>query len=184
MIITKHTRDLLLDIAKTKKVFLEGNILKIIQVDYGDVEFKKYLKLCITKDKQSRTKRLQITKQIQTKNKELENAFIELRESKEEADRLRMESESAREIVEQDLSNLQKKTKTELMGLIVKVALWVIMGVGIITTLMYVVAIVLNTETQVIGSTWSNLNGILLTNAFSIIGTIMGVKHATSIDKK
>ena len=70
------------------------------------------------------------------------------------------------------------------MGLIVKVALWVIMGVGIITTLMYVVAIVLNTETQVIGSTWSNLNGILLTNAFSIIGTIMGVKHATSIDKK
>jgi len=67
MIITKHTRDLLLDIAKTKKVFLEGNILKIIQVDDGDVEFKKYLKLCITKDKQSRTKRLQITKQIQTK---------------------------------------------------------------------------------------------------------------------
>ena len=30
----------------------------------------------------------------------------------------------------------------------------------------------MDVETQVIGSTWSNLTGILLTNAFSIVGTV------------
>jgi hypothetical protein len=38
------------------------------------------------------------------------------------------------------------------------------------------------TDTQIIGSTWSNMFGILLTNAFSIVGTIMGVKYATDKD--
>ena len=60
-----------------------------------------------------------------------------------------------------------------------KCALAVIIGVGIVTTLLYWVAIVTNKETQIIGSTWSNMFGILLTNAFSIVGTIMGVKYAT-----
>jgi len=39
-------------------------------------------------------------------------------------------------------------------------------------------AIAYDKETQIIGSTWSNMFGILLTNAFSIVGTIMGVKYA------
>lgn len=184
MKINKETRDTLLEISKNKMIFLEGNLLKIIKADDGDDEFQKYLDECISKDKEFRKKRLQITKDIQTKNKELESAFEKLRQSKDEADRLRVEAEMAKEVVEQDLSNLQKKTQTELMSNIVNVALWVIMGVGVITTLMYVVAIIMNTETQVIGSTWSNLTGILLTNAFSIVGTIMGVKHATNTDKK
>ena len=37
--------------------------------------------------------------------------------------------------------------------------------------------------TQLIASTWSNIIGILLTNAFSIIGTIMGVKYASEMKK-
>ena len=184
MIINKETRDTLLDIAKNKGVFLEGNLLKIIESEDNDVEFKKYLDDCISQFQDKQKKRLHITKEIQNKNKELESAFEKLRQSKEEAERLKCEAESAKEIVEQDLSNLQKKVQTELMGNIVNVALYVIMGVGVITTLMYIVAIIMNTETQVIGSTWSNLTGILLTNAFSIVGTIMGVKHATSNDKK
>jgi hypothetical protein len=44
---------------------------------------------------------------------------------------------------------------------------------------MYAFAIVTDKETQIIGSTWSNMFGILLTNAFSIVGTIMGVKYAS-----
>jgi hypothetical protein len=35
-----------------------------------------------------------------------------------------------------------------------------------------------------LGSTWSNMLGILLTNAFSIIGTIMGVKYSGKEDKE
>ena len=74
---------------------------------------------------------------------------------------------------------LQKKTQTELIGKIVKVALFVIIGVGIITTILYIIAMFTDKDTQIIGSTWSNMFGILLTNAFSIIGTIMGVKYAS-----
>jgi hypothetical protein len=62
---------------------------------------------------------------------------------------------------------------------VVKVALIVIMGVGVITTGLYAIAIYTSKDTQIIGSTWSNMFGILLTNAFSIVGTIMGVKYAT-----
>ena len=54
-----------------------------------------------------------------------------------------------------------------------------IIGVGVLTTAMYGLALVSGTDTQIIGSTWSNMFGILLTNAFSIVGTIMGVKYAT-----
>jgi len=77
---------------------------------------------------------------------------------------------------------MQKRTQFELIGTIVKVALWVIIGVGVLTTLMYGWAITSGTDTQIIGSTWSNMFGILLTNAFSIVGTIMGVKYATDKD--
>jgi len=55
------------------------------------------------------------------------------------------------------------------------------MGVGIITTVLYAIALFNPTiDTTLLGSTWSNLFGILLTNSFSIIGTIMGVKYASS----
>ncbi len=194
--VTKHTRDLLLEIAQTKKVYLEGNILKLITSD--DDEFNQYIETCVEKDKESRRKRLAITKDVQKKNKELNSILEDLHKSKDEAERLKDEAEElrdeaemareraelAQETAEADLSLLQQKTQTELMGNIVRVALFVIVGVGVITTLMYLVAIIVDVETQVIGSTWSNLTGILLTNAFSIVGTIMGVKHATSTDKK
>ena len=74
---------------------------------------------------------------------------------------------------------MQKKTQFELISTIVKVALVVILGVGVITTVMYALALTTGADTQIIGSTWSNMFGILLTNAFSIVGTIMGVKYAT-----
>jgi purine-cytosine permease-like protein len=74
---------------------------------------------------------------------------------------------------------MQKKTQFELIGNIIRVALWVILGVGLITTGVYLVAMFTGIDTSVIASTWSNIIGILLTNSFSIVGTIMGVKYAT-----
>ena len=38
-------------------------------------------------------------------------------------------------------------------------------------------------DTALLGNTWSSLLGILLTNSFSIIGTIMGVKYASESNK-
>jgi len=221
MKIQKSTRDILLEIAKHKRVYVEGNFLKLIEPEEGDEEFEEYLKLCKEKDSTSRRKRLEVTKQVQKQNSELERAQKENKrvnrqlekalneaidsaeqskkskeeaekakeelevalqlaeQSKEEAHKLKAEAEHAKEVAETDLSLLQKKTQTELMGNIVRVALWVIMGVGLLTTALYVFVMVRGLDAKIIESTWSNLFGILLTNSFSIIGTIMGVKHAT-----
>jgi hypothetical protein len=220
MKLSKEDKKQLLDIAKTKNIFLEGNIIKLIESD-GDIEFDQYLKDAAEKDKESRRKRLEITKKIQLQNNELsklndENGKImqdleqtlknveeskqqiesqnnellqwrednekmqeELKDAVQRSEVARLEAEKAKENAENDLDIMQKKTQFELIGTIVKVSLFVILGVGVTTTGMYAMAIMSGVDTSVIGSTWSNIIGILLTNAFSIIGTIMGVKYAS-----
>ena len=69
MKVDKSTRDLLLDIQKSKKIVLEGNILKVIEVDPSDEEFSKYIKESLDKDKETRRRRLDITKQYRNKIK-------------------------------------------------------------------------------------------------------------------
>ena len=49
MKVDKSTRDLLLDIQKSKKIVLEGNILKVLETDPNDPEFSKYIKGFISK---------------------------------------------------------------------------------------------------------------------------------------
>jgi methyl-accepting chemotaxis protein len=83
-----------------------------------------------------------------------------------------------------DLDVMMKKSQSELIKTIVKVALAVIIGVGVVTTMLYWMAMVTGKDTQIIGSTWSNMFSVLLTNAFSIVGTIMGIKYATQDGKK
>ena len=186
MKVSKEVRDCLLEIQKTKRVSLEGNILKLIEADDGDDEFKNYLTGSIDKDKEGRRKRLEITKQVQERNRELqaseeENTRIneELKIALHEAEDSKNEALEAKDIALNDLDVMQKKSQTELIGTIVKVALLVIISVGVITTIMYGIAMMTGKDTQIIGSTWSNMFGILLTNAFSIVGTIMGVKYAS-----
>jgi hypothetical protein len=210
-----------IDLFETRKIALEGNILKLIDSE-GDDEFKKYLEICTEKDKETRKRRLDMTKQVQQQNRDLLNtkeslesyqeelknslegmqkAMAEAQEAKDDAERLRIEAEeskesaevaraeaedareeaeNARKQVESDLDVLQRKTQNELIGTIVKVSLFVIVGVGFVTTGVYLLALYSGKDTQVIASTWSNIVGILLTNAFSIVGTIMGIKYATS----
>ena len=171
---------------KNQRVSLEGNILKILEADEGDDEFKNYLTGSINKDKEGRRKRLDVTKQVQERNRELqaseeENIRIneELKAALNEAENSKNEALVAKDAALNDLDIIQKKSQTELIGTIVKVALLVIISVGIITTIMYGIAMMTGKDTQIIGSTWSNMFGILLTNAFSIVGTIMGVKYAS-----
>ena len=54
-----------------------------------------------------------------------------------------------------------------------------IIGVGVVTTLVYIITLTMGKDTQVISAAWANMFGILLTNAFSIVGTIMGIKYAS-----
>jgi hypothetical protein len=215
--IDKKTKDQLLEMYRTKKISLEGNILKVIDPD-GDVEFETYIKESIEKDKDNRRKRLDVTRQVQSQNTDLtkwkkenervnkqltkaleeaeesnkamlvakheaESALEDAQKAKIDAENARIEAEKARQEAEQaknsavnDLELMQKKTQFELIGNIVRVALWVILGVGVTTTIVYVVSLFAGFNTDVIGSSWVNIMSILLTNAFSIIGTLMGMK--------
>jgi hypothetical protein len=215
----KNSETDLIKLFESKNIGLEGNVIKLIESDND--EFKTYLTKCTDKDKDSRRKRLEITKKIQLQNNELsdlneqnqkmmedlQSTLKEAEEQKvkieaqngelvawrEENEKIQQElqkemikSESARIRAEEaktnainDLDILQKKNQTELISTIVRVALYIIVGVGIVTTGVYVFTLVIGKDTQVIGAAWSNIFGILLTNAFSIVGTIMGIKYAT-----
>ncbi len=221
----KKVKQELLDLLKTKNIGLEGNILKLIDVE-DDKEFSEYVETCIQKDKDNRKRRLDVTKKVQEQytellkskevtdkvKKELEESLRVTTESMEEVKKAKEEAEAAREQaekmrqeaeeskvialnakaeienakkkVEDDLDILQKKSQNELIGIIVRVSLFVIVGVAVVTTAVYLIAMFSGKDTQVVASTWSNIIGILLTNAFSIIGTIMGVKYATEDKKK
>ena len=175
--VREETKLTLLEIYKETGIGLEGNMLKLINSE-GDDEFSLYIKDCIDKDKEKRRKRLEITKQVQDQNKELTKAKEEIERVNEELKLSLIDVQKAKESVENDLDVLQKKTQYELINTIVRIALFVIVGVGVTTTLLYMVSMFTGKDTQIIGSTWSNMFGILLTNAFSIVGTIMGVKYA------
>lgn len=193
MILNTESVNNLLDLYRSKKVLLEGSIIKVLEKEKYSEEFLDYLKVCKEKDNLSRKKRLEVTKEVQKQNKELAAASIEneritkqlsksleeVSKSEQEAIRLRNEAEKLKDDAMEDLELLQQKTQFELVGTIVRIALSVIIGVGIITSVMYGLAIVSGYDTDIIGSTWSNMFGILLTNAFSIVGTIMGVKYAS-----
>lgn len=223
--IDKNTKSQLLELYKTKKICLEGNILKVIDSD-GDPEFEKYIQEATEKDKEVRRKRLDVTRQVQSQNtdlvkwkkenervnKQLTKALEEAEDSNQamlaakqeaesaleeaqkarvdaenariEAEKARQEAEQAKNLAENDLELMQKKTQFELIGNIVKVALWVIMGVGGVVTAVYLIALFKGLNTDVIGSTWTNIVSILLTNSFSIVGTIMGVKYANQDNSK
>ena len=117
--------------------------------------------------------------QIECQNKEL----LEWKEENEQMDEELREAlkiaENAKNAAESDLDLMQKKTQFELINSIVKVALYIILGVGIVTTGLYVFAMTMGFDTTILSSAWSNMFGILLTNSFSIVGTIMGVKYAS-----
>ena len=103
----------------------------------------------------------------------------ELKNEMVKVEQARITAETAKQNAENDLDLLQKKNQTELISTIVRVALYIIVGVGIVTTGVYVFTLIMGKDTQVISAAWSNIFGILLTNAFSIVGTIMGIKYAT-----
>ena len=184
--ITSVSRDALLGLATQYKVYLEGNILKLLKARTGDTEFETYLKTCVDRDQTFRRKRLEVTKQVQRQVKELETIsaererlMCELQTALDEANALKEAAERDKNTALQDLELLQKKKQFELINLIIKIALFIILGVGVITSGVFLFALANGIDSPIIENTWSNLFGILLTNAFSIVGTIMGVKYAS-----
>jgi PAS domain S-box-containing protein len=107
---------------------------------------------------------IDITKTV-NHQKEIETLKANLEEELEKSEKLKNSIEIEKNAAINDLDILIKRSQSELIGTVVKVALLVIVGVGVITTGLYAVAIYTSKDTQII--------------AFSIVGTIMGVKYAT-----
>lgn len=176
-----ETEQALLRAASERDVYLEGNLLKVIETSSD--AFQLYLDTALTRDREARRKRLEVTKQIQRQNVELLDAqknndelLLNLKDALSRA-------ESAKETAEQSLDYMQKRTQFELMSIIVRVSLTVILGVGAVTSILYVFTILIGSqEAQPVGHAWSSIFGILLTNSFSILGTVMGIKYAQGGD--
>ena len=124
-----------------------------------------------------------ISETVVSKNK-IDELSKTLQAELDNSNKLREAIEVEKNVAVNDLDATIKKSQNELIKTIVKSALFVIMSVGFITTIMYSFAILSNKDTQIIGSTWSNMFSVLLTNAFSIVGTIMGIKYATQDNNK
>jgi PAS domain S-box-containing protein len=161
-------------IFERKKV--DGSIL-YLQATYNPVFDSKGNVTNIIKIATDVTEAVNSKNKIDVLSKDLK---IELDKSQKLKDAIEIEKDAALN----DLDVLMKKSQSELIKTIVVVALIVIVGVGVVTTMLYWMAMVTGKDTQIIGSTWSNMFSVLLTNAFSIVGTIMGIKYATQDDSK
>ena len=196
--------------AAERNLYISGGLLRFLDTESTEA-YESYVSAATAEDDVQRKKRLKVNKAAQANMvalkeanrentrlmEELQGALIDAQDSektasdaqhqaeklREEAEQARNRAELAKETAEQNLDIFQKKTQSALMKSIVTVALAVVVGVGAITTMLYVVALTHDTadsQVTLLGNTWSNMFGILLTNSFSIIGTVMGVKYATS----
>ena len=187
-----ETKAQLIECAKTRGLYVEGNIIKLFDTA-NDPSFEQYIKDAIEKDMAMRKKRLDVTKIVQKQNSELlksQSDNIKITEDLRAANATNLkinadlqqalsDAEKAKTHAINDLDVLQRKTQYQLIESIVKVSLWVICGVGIITTALFGISLFTGVDNKIVESAWSNMFGILLTNSFSIIGTLMGVKYAS-----
>lgn len=162
------------------RLYLEGNILKVLDPE-GSPSYQHYVETALALDRDRREKRRQVTKQVQEQNKHLNETYQKLQDALVKEQESKRAAEEATERVKRDLDYMQKRTQFELMERIVRVALVVILGVGGVVTVMYAIALFGISpgvsDITLLSNTWSNMLGILLTNSFSIIGTIMGIKY-------
>lgn len=175
----EQARTALIEAAGIQDLYVQGEIIKLIE-DEDSPAFRSYLAKAEEREQEARKRRRDANDALTQKNQELLDAQKENTKLLTELQDALAKAKNAQQEAESNLDHLQKKTQFELMSNVVRTALWVITVAGVTTTVLYLVAMKVGKETTLIGNAWSNLLGILVTNSFSIIGTIMGVKYAAS----
>jgi nitrate reductase NapE component len=161
----------------TKRIQTQNN--ELTKWKEENIRIQEELVNSLDETKKSKEEAELLKKEAEKARDDAEKARDDAEKARDDAESARILAESAKSSAENDLEMIQKRSQFELIGTIVKVALWVIISVGIVTTGVFLVSLFTNKDTAIVGSTWSNIVGILLTNAFSIVGTIMGVKYAS-----
>jgi hypothetical protein len=177
----KENRRKRLDI--TKRVQIQNNDL--IKWKEVNEKIQEELKSSLIETEESKNEAIRAREDAEFSKEEALLLKEEALLLKEEAEKAKEEAENAKKAAENDLEILQRKTQFELMERIVKVALWIILGIGVVVTGVFIFSMISSNQSvhesqNLIGNTWTNIIGILLTNCFSIVGTIMGVKYAST----
>lgn len=100
----------LIEIARSTRVYLEGNILKLIDPG-ADPEFRKYHEEAVLGDKSARQRRLAITKQIQHQNRELTNQNEKNEQLNNELKLAFAEQQKAKEQLIATVEKIEKQNK-------------------------------------------------------------------------
>src|SRR6056300_1218009 len=123
--LTENIEKEFIKVSKEKQVFLEGNIIKLIE---GSELFQEYLDTALKEDVKKREKRLQLTKVIQDQNEDLLKKAEENDQLMSELKEALQDAENAKKEALDDLDLMHKKTQFELINSIVNYALYVIVG--------------------------------------------------------
>lgn len=107
---SSETKQALITIARETQVYLDGNILKLINPG-DDPDFLEYYAEAVRRDKLARQRRLAITKQIQHQNKELIYHNGQNRLLNDEFTRALEEQKKSGEKLKATLSKLEKQNK-------------------------------------------------------------------------
>ena len=103
-------RKALIAIAQETQVYLEGNILKLID-PVDDPDFRSYLEEAVRRDRAVRQRRLDITKQVQRQNKELVTFNDQNSLLNEELRRALDEQRKAKDDLLETLKKLEKQNQ-------------------------------------------------------------------------
>lgn len=79
-----------------------------------------------------------------------------------------------------DLEIHQKRIQADLISRIVTLAIWAVGSVFVVTTGMYVFAMIMHYDTKIVESVWSSHVAIICSTCLGILGTIMGMKYTES----
>ena len=133
----KENRRKRLDI--TRQVQTQNN--ELVKWKEENEKIQEELKLSLVQSEQSMIEAQRLKEEAESARESAEFSMIEAEKAKEEAIIAKEEALNAKKAAENDLDLVQKKSQFELIGTIVRVALYVILGVGVVTTAMYLFAI-------------------------------------------
>ena len=111
----KETKEKLLQVGKEKGIYLEGNVLKLIDSE-NDKSLEEYVKKATNLQKEKQRKRLDVTKQVQTQNKQLKSATQSVEKANSKLEDALRAAEHSKQNALKDLDILQKKTLVACKG--------------------------------------------------------------------
>lgn len=174
---TRECVEMLLEISE-KGIYLEGALLKVISKSntLRDEDWIGYLKLASERDEIKSRERVELTQEALNQKSELERAHKKIKQQYE-----LLKTEKAK--VEDDVCNLEKnlkvlreKNQLKIMNNVVNICLRIIIGIGVSCSLILIIMLICGNQSDLVESTWSQSILLMLSNSFSIIATIQGVK--------